>query len=163
MTTPPDFPLQAAHELLELAEHASPAPWHLCPHLQEPPVDCPCGYEGNVSAGDDMLFEMGPHGNDADMISRPDDKTQRINAAFIVRARTLGPLIAQALVEAMERNRVLEAALRYISSHPVEVPIMERLSIGISGYPSCQAIARAAITRSEGQAALVKKAGSGMK
>lgn len=64
---------------------ATPGPWNVCPHLETPPVDCPCGYEGGIwaSSTDEIICEMGPHGEGSDMLPRPNASTQRANARLI--------------------------------------------------------------------------------
>ena len=57
---------------------------------------------------------------------------------------------AIARAEAAEAaNAELRAALEKIAAHPIETPIAGRPSHGLTGYPSCQSIARAALTNTE--------------
>lgn len=98
MTIPPDFPIEAARELLELVEQTTPGPWdaqlsdtHMFPHVWK--------------RGLGSIAEMAVYAG----IETQSDA----NAAFIARARTLGPLIAQALVEAREREGRLREILEF--------------------------------------------------
>lgn len=50
--------------------------------------------------------------------------------------------------EAAARIETLERALERIAWHPIENPIAGRPSLGVPPYPSCQDIARAALSPS---------------
>lgn len=54
--------------------------------------------------------------------------------------------------EAAARIETLERALERIAWHPIENPIAGRPSLGVPPYPSCQDIARAALSPSTNRA-----------
>lgn len=92
-------PAQQAAEVIRLSEAATPGPWYVLQYEHDDPGWL---YVGASDAGDGCNVSFEPFPEDAE---------------FIAYARTAAPSIAQALLDALERERALVEAVIDVPSH----------------------------------------------